>query len=66
MFVLKSSLLNREYVLIIALKALVSIVFICSPQVIFLLNITPRCFALCTNGMFFQFIVRTDSSSLLL
>jgi hypothetical protein len=48
MFALKSSLLNREYVLINALKALVSIVFICSPQVIFLSNITPRYFTLCS------------------
>jgi hypothetical protein len=39
MFELKCSLLNREYVLINALKALTSIVFICSPQVIFLSNI---------------------------
>jgi hypothetical protein len=44
MFVLKCSLSNKEYVLINVLKALVSIVFICSPQVIFLSNITPRYF----------------------
>jgi hypothetical protein len=39
MFELKFSLFNRECALIKALKALVSIVFICSPQVIFLSNI---------------------------
>jgi hypothetical protein len=39
MLAIKCSLLNREYVLIIALKALVSIVFICSLHVIFLSNL---------------------------
>jgi hypothetical protein len=58
MFELKCSLLNKEYVLINALKALVSIVFICSPQVIFLWNITQRYFTLFTKGMFCPFIVK--------
>jgi hypothetical protein len=59
MFELKCSLLNKEYVLILvnALKALVSIVFVCSPQVILLSNVTPRYFTLFTKGMFCPFIV---------
>jgi hypothetical protein len=61
MFALKCSLLNREYVLINALKALVSIVFICSLNVIFLSNITPRYFTLFTNGMFFFYITYINS-----
>jgi hypothetical protein len=40
MLVLKCSLLNMEYILINALKALVSIVFMCNLHVIFLSNIT--------------------------
>jgi hypothetical protein len=39
---LNPSLLNREYALINALKALASVVFICSPHVIFLSNIILR------------------------
>jgi hypothetical protein len=52
MLVLKCSLLNREYVLIKAPKALVSIVFMCSLHVIFLSNITSRYFTLFIKGMF--------------
>jgi hypothetical protein len=44
MLALKCSLFKREYGLINALKALVSIVFMCSLHVIFLSNITPRYF----------------------
>jgi hypothetical protein len=66
MFVVKSSLLNKGHVLINALKALVSIVSICSTQVVFLSNITPRYFAICTNGMYCPFIVRSDSGGLIL
>jgi hypothetical protein len=60
MLVLKCSLLNREYVLIIALKALVSTVFVCSLHVIFLSNIMPRYFKLFKKGMFCPFSVRRD------
>jgi hypothetical protein len=42
MLVLNRSLLNREYVLINALKTLVSTVFMCNLHVIFLTNITSR------------------------
>jgi hypothetical protein len=63
MLALKCSLLNREYVLINALKALVSIVFMCSLHVIFLSNITRSYFTLFTKGMFCPFIVRRDSKN---
>jgi hypothetical protein len=66
MLALKCSLLNREYVLINAVKALVSVVFMCSLHVIFLSNITPRYFTLFTKGMFCPFNVRRDSGSLIL
>jgi hypothetical protein len=66
MFVLKCSLLNREYAIINALKALVSIIFICNLHVIFLSNIMPRYFTLFTKGMFCPFSVRKDSGSLIL
>jgi hypothetical protein len=44
MLVLNCSVLNREYVIINALKALASIVFMCGLHVIFLSSITPRNF----------------------
>jgi hypothetical protein len=44
MLELKYSFLNWVYVLINALKALVTIVFMCSIHVIFLSNITPEIF----------------------
>jgi hypothetical protein len=66
MLACKCSLWNREYALINALKALVSIVFICSLHVIFLSNITPRYFALFTKGMLCQFSLRRDSGGLIL
>jgi hypothetical protein len=50
MLALKCSLLNREYVLINVLKALVSIVFMCSLHAIFLSNITPRYFTFFTKS----------------
>jgi hypothetical protein len=48
MLVLNRLLLNREYVVINALKALASIVSMCDLHVIFLSNITPRYFTLCS------------------
>jgi hypothetical protein len=42
MLMLNRSLLNREYVLINVLKALASIISMCSLHVIFLSKITPR------------------------
>jgi hypothetical protein len=55
MLVLKSLLLNTEYGVINALKALASIVSMCDLHVIFLSNITPRYFTLFTNGIFSPF-----------
>jgi hypothetical protein len=46
MLVLNHSLLNKEYVPINALKALASIIFICSLHVIFVPNSTPIYFTL--------------------
>jgi hypothetical protein len=46
MLVLNRLLLNRENVVINALKALASIISICDLHVIFLSNITPRYFTL--------------------
>jgi hypothetical protein len=65
MLALKYSLLNTEYVLINALKALVTIVFM-GVHVILLSNITPRHFTLFTKGMFFPFLLRKDSGGLVL
>jgi hypothetical protein len=62
---LHRSLLNRESVLVNALKALASIVFMCSLHVIFLSNITPRYFTLLTKEMFCPFSVRRDSDGLI-
>jgi hypothetical protein len=55
MLVLNCLLLNREYVVINALKALASIIFFS--------NITPRYFTLFTNGIFRP--LRRDSSGLI-
>jgi hypothetical protein len=56
------SLLNRECTLINVLKAFASIISMYSLHVIFLSKITPRYFALFTNGMFLPFNVRRDSA----
>jgi hypothetical protein len=65
MLALNRSLLNREYVLINALKPLASIVLMCDLHVIFLSNIASRYFTLFTHGMFHAFIVRRDSGGLI-
>jgi hypothetical protein len=65
MLALNRSLLNREYVLIKAVKAFTSVVFKCYLHVIFLSNITPRYFTLFTKGMFRSFSVRRDSGNLI-
>jgi hypothetical protein len=59
------SLLDREYALINALKAFISIVFMFSLHVIFLSNITQRYCTLFTKGMFRPFSVRRDSGCLI-
>jgi hypothetical protein len=51
MLVLNLSLLNRDYILTIVLKALALIVSMYSRHVLFLSKITPRYFTLLTNGM---------------
>jgi hypothetical protein len=61
MLVLNRSVLNREYSLIIVLKALASIISICNLHVTFLSQITPKYFTLFTNGMFRPFSVKCDS-----
>jgi hypothetical protein len=61
MLVLNRLLLNREYVVINALKALGSVISMCGLHVIFLSNITPRYFTLFTNRIFRPFSVRRDS-----
>jgi hypothetical protein len=61
MLALSRSNLNREYVLMNVLKALASIISTCKLHVIFLSKITPRYFALFTNGMIFPFNMRRDS-----
>jgi hypothetical protein len=50
MLVLNHSFLNREYILINVLKALASIISMCSLDVTFLWKITWRYFTLFTNG----------------
>jgi hypothetical protein len=65
MLVLNRLILNKEYVVINALKALVLTVSICDLHVIFLSNITPRYFTLFTNGIFRPFSVRRDSGGLI-
>jgi hypothetical protein len=52
MLTLNRSLLNREYNLMNDLKALASIVSLCSLHVILLSKIIFRYFTLFTNGMF--------------
>jgi hypothetical protein len=59
------SLLNKEFTLMNVLKALASIVSICSLHVILLSKITPRYFTLLTNGKFRPFNVRRESGGLL-
>jgi hypothetical protein len=66
MFALKCSLLNRLVCLSKCSEGFGYNLFICSPQVIFLSNITPRYFTLFTNGMVCPFIVRKDSGGLIL
>jgi hypothetical protein len=65
MLVLNRLLLNMEYVLINALKALASIVFMLDLHVIFLSNITPKYFKLFTNGIFHPYNVRRNSGGLI-
>jgi hypothetical protein len=64
MLVLDHSLLNRGYILINVLKALASIVSMCSLHVIFLSKVTPKYFTLFTNGMFRPFNMRRESGGL--
>jgi hypothetical protein len=65
MLVLNRLLLNRQHVVINALKALASIISMCDLHVIFLSNITPRYFTLFTNGILRPFSVRRDSGGLI-
>jgi hypothetical protein len=65
MLAFNRSLLNREYNLMNALKALASIFSMCNLHVILLSKITPRYFTLFTNEMFRPFIVRRESGGLL-
>jgi hypothetical protein len=60
MLALNRSLLNREYTLMNVLKALDSIVSMCNLHIT-LSKITPRYFALFTNGILCPFSVREDS-----
>jgi hypothetical protein len=61
MLALNRSILNREYILMNVLKALASIISMCNLHVTLLSKITPRYFALFTNGIFRPFRVRQDS-----
>jgi hypothetical protein len=63
--VLNRSLLNRGYILMNVLKALASIVCMCSFHVNFLSRITLRCFMLFTNGISRPFNVRRESDGLI-
>jgi hypothetical protein len=65
MLALNPLLLNKEYIVINALKVLVSIIYVCDLHVIFLSNITPRYFTLFTNGILRPFSVRRDSGGLI-
>jgi hypothetical protein len=64
MLELNRSLLNREYILMNVLKALASIICMCSLDVILLSNNTPRYFTLFTKGIFRPFNVRRESGGL--
>jgi hypothetical protein len=64
MLTLNRSLLNRDYNLMDVLKALASIISICSIHVILLSKITPRYFSLFTKGMLGPFNVRRESGGL--
>jgi hypothetical protein len=61
MLSLNRSLLNREYTAINVLKALASIIYMCSIHVILLSKIAPWYFKLFTNWMFRPCNVRWDS-----
>jgi hypothetical protein len=63
MLTLNRSLLNWEYNRMKDLKALASIVSVCSLHVILLSKITPRYFTLFTKGMFRPFNVRRESAA---
>jgi hypothetical protein len=64
MLALNRLLLNREYVLINALKALVSIDFMCNLHVILLSTMLSGYLLLFTNGMILPFNVRRESGGL--
>jgi hypothetical protein len=64
MLALNRSLLNGEYILMNVLKALASIIPMCSLHVILLSKIAPRYFTLFTNGIFRLFNVRRKSGGL--
>jgi hypothetical protein len=64
MLVLNRSLMNRGYILMNVLKALTSIVSMCSLHVMFLSKMTPRYFTLFTNGISHPFNVRRKSGGL--
>jgi hypothetical protein len=64
MLTLNRPLLNRKYSIMNVLKALASIISICSLHVILLSKITPKYFTLFTNGMFRPFNVRRESGGL--
>jgi hypothetical protein len=61
MLALNRSLLNREYILMIVLKALVLIIHMCNLHVILLSNNKPGYFTLFTNMIFHPFNVRIES-----
>jgi hypothetical protein len=65
MLVLDRSLLNRGYILINVLKALASIVSMCSLHTIFLSKITQRYFTQFTNGISRPFNVKRKSGGLI-
>jgi hypothetical protein len=64
MLELNRPLLNREYILMNVLKALVLIICVCNLHVLLLPNNTPRYFTLFTNGIFRPFNVRRESGGL--
>jgi hypothetical protein len=64
MLSLSRSLLNKEYILMNALKALALIICMCNLHAILLSNNTPTYFTLFTNGIFRPFNVRRESGRL--
>jgi hypothetical protein len=64
MLALKSSLLNREYILINVLKALSAFISMCSLHVILLSKITLRYFYMIDEGIFHPFTIRCPSGGL--